>query len=336
MLNHDDEQSKPSSKAIGARFSFTRMFSAGIVWLLIALGLTGSLVTLASFGAAWDWRLDLLVNMRTQLILGAAIVVGLLAIMKRWKPAMLFSLFLLVNLADVLPLYLSNQSADSFKNEFVLVSANVWTGNNEKAKYIASVREVDADVLVFLEVDQAWANALQALSASHPYQFVEPLENNFGVALFSRYPIEDARAEYFAGDLPTVVATVRLSERDSVLIVGTHTVPPKNRSLFEYRNAELEEIAIFTSRSTIPTVVCGDFNATPWSPAFKSMVRKSNLRDARRGFGLNATWPQTAWPIKIPIDHILVSQDIVVGDFSVGPHSGSDHRMVIGELGLGR
>lgn len=78
----------------------------------------------------------------------------------------------------------------------------------------------------------------------------------------------------------------------------------------------------------------GDFNMTPWSPKFRQLVADSHLRDTVRGFGLQPTWPAGAPQFWIPIDHVLVSPDILVVDRRVGPDLGSDHYPVIVDIQL--
>jgi endonuclease/exonuclease/phosphatase (EEP) superfamily protein YafD len=56
------------------------------------------------------------------------------------------------------------------------------------------------------------------------------------------------------------------------------------------------------------------------------------LRDTRAGFGIQASWPTQIPPLGIPLDHCLVSPELVVLDRRLGPAVGSDHRPVILEL----
>ncbi len=72
--------------------------------------------------------------------------------------------------------------------------------------------------------------------------------------------------------------------------------------------------------------------STPWSPHFRRLLRDSELRDVARGRGLSPTWYPTPLPLGIPIDHVLVSDEIGVAQREVGPDLGSDHRAVRVEL----
>jgi len=79
-----------------------------------------------------------------------------------------------------------------------------------------------------------------------------------------------------------------------------------------------------------PRLITGDFNLTPWSPWFDKICQTSQTSDAATGFGVATTWqvfPTLIGGLKI--DHTLVSDDIGVVDFRVGPDIGSDHRPTI-------
>jgi len=81
-----------------------------------------------------------------------------------------------------------------------------------------------------------------------------------------------------------------------------------------------------------PLVLAGDLNTTPFSGVFTRFVRDSGLRDSNLGFGISPTWMRkTPW-FAIPLDHVLVSDDLLVYDRRLGPACGSDHNPVIVEL----
>ncbi|MEG4204312.1 hypothetical protein QUA20_10330 [Microcoleus sp. Pol7_A1] len=45
-----------------------------------------------------------------------------------------------------------------------------------------------------------------------------------------------------------------------------------------------------------------------WSPFYKNMVKTENLRNARSGFGILATWPTFMSLAYIAIDRFLLSK----------------------------
>jgi hypothetical protein len=81
--------------------------------------------------------------------------------------------------------------------------------------------------------------------------------------------------------------------------------------------------------SRLPTVVAGDLNATPWSPAFNEL----DDLGLRRATGLAPTWPSALHGISgIPVDHVPASRHWRLVASGREPDLGSDHRPVIARL----
>lgn len=85
----------------------------------------------------------------------------------------------------------------------------------------------------------------------------------------------------------------------------------------------------------LPLVICGDFNASPWSGVYRKLSR--DLRDVQQGRAQHrATWP--AWLPFWRIDHMFVSPDIAVRDARVlrdgFSRQASDHLPLVAELAI--
>jgi endonuclease/exonuclease/phosphatase (EEP) superfamily protein YafD len=70
---------------------------------------------------------------------------------------------------------------------------------------------------------------------------------------------------------------------------------------------------------SMPLIVAGDLNATPWSSAFAVAARHG----LDRASGLAPTWPRRH--VGIPIDHVLADTHWRRGEAQRGPDIGSDH-----------
>lgn len=89
------------------------------------------------------------------------------------------------------------------------------------------------------------------------------------------------------------------------------------------RNIKLGEISTNSLQSGMPTIIAGDFNASPWSSAFAGS-------ELKRATGLASTWPSGLFGIAV--DQVLASEQWHVYDFYVGSDTGSDHLPVIATL----
>ena len=83
---------------------------------------------------------------------------------------------------------------------------------------------------------------------------------------------------------------------------------------------------------------------TMWSPYYRLLVRKTGLRNTRKGFGILPTWPTKGtyqilpgWLtslFRIPIDHCLISHGLDTSNIYTGSSTGSDHKPLIVDLHL--
>lgn len=215
-----------------------------------------------------------------------------------------------------------------------LVALNVHTGNARHDLVEAFLRASEADLVLLTEVDDRWLTQLAGLTNRWPHQLRQPRDDNFGIALFSRWPWTEARIITLGeAELPSLEARIVRGGR-RLWVIGTHPLPPGNPAQSAARDDQLAAIARRAAELEGPRVLAGDLNATPWSPVFRRIEQRSGLRDTLRGRGYQASWP-AAFPLfGIPLDHALVSSDVRVLDRRLGPRVGSDHRPLLLELSL--
>jgi endonuclease/exonuclease/phosphatase (EEP) superfamily protein YafD len=126
----------------------------------------------------------------------------------------------------------------------------------------------------------------------------------------------------------------------AVVVYVLHPSSPRSPAQWETRNTYLDIVAraIAAEPPGTPVVAMGDFNTPTWSPFFQSFLKTSGLVDAA-----GSSWPATTrfarrfaklFHFGSPVDHILVSRNIEVKRFEVGPDIGSDHFPVIADLRL--
>jgi len=280
---------------------------------------------LLGFLSGMWWRFELLSHFRVQyaIVLGALTIPFLVA--RRFRFAAVPGACALINIALILPLYFGPSNAEADGPKLRILSANVLTSNASHERVIRLIHESEADVVFLMEVNERWVRALDPLQSEYPHWHARPREDNFGVAFLSRVPLAEAEIMPSPkGRVPFV--RVRLErEGRTVTLFGLHTLPPVSRRAAGIRNEQMAEAALHVREGNDPVIVVGDLNMTSWSPAFRRFVRDTGLRDSRRGFGVQPTWPAFNPVLRVPIDHCLVSAKIVVRDRQVGPAVGSDH-----------
>ncbi len=210
---------------------------------------------------------------------------------------------------------------------------NVNQDNQAHEKLHRFVSFANPDLIVLLEVNRDWMSSLRPLLEHYPYNTSEP-NGTGGIALLSRIPFDEATIEIIGKiGLPSVIARFAI-DGQKLTLIGTHPRPPTSWTRAKSRNHQLAELAEFVSARQEPVILLGDLNVTPWSPFFRDLLRSTGLRDSREGFGLHPTWPTSFPPLWIPIDHVLVSSNIVVHNREVGPDLGSDHYPVVLDFAL--
>ncbi len=297
--------------------------------LIIWLGLVGLASGLGLLARLW-WPLELFAHFRVQYLgLSVALAVGLTAL-GRYRTAGLAVGLAAFNLLWVAPAWLAQRPAPG-ETQLRLVEINLNSQNTEHARVAEFLRAADADLVLLIEVNERWLAALEPVASGYPHRIARPRVDNFGLALWTRLPVDRLEMVHLGSGLPSAVADLR-PPQGPLTLVGTHPPPPAGGSLAEERDRQLEAVAQRLSASRGERVLLGDLNLTSWSPVFDDLLAASGLVDSRRGFGLQATWPTWFWPLSIAIDHCLVSGGLRVVDRRVGPEVGSDHRPIVVDL----
>jgi endonuclease/exonuclease/phosphatase family metal-dependent hydrolase len=161
---------------------------------------------------------------------------------------------------------------------------------------------------------------------------------DFGNAVLSRHAfdlVSEGTLPRRGGEARAVQwVKVRTPQRD-FHVMNTHLSP-----WFWERHAQIRALLgtewMIRAGTALPLVVCGDFNATPLSPVYRSLEK--GLHDAQVEAGRTAgTWP-SQFPF-LRIDHLFVSPDLPVISCRVASDSlarlASDHLPVVAEIELG-
>jgi len=297
----------------------------------LALVLAG-IATIAGFFGRSHWRLELLGHFRVQYFWALTTACALLLLIRRWFAGSIAAILAIINLSLIAPLYFGSDDLAGATPGLKLLSLNVHFLNRDFQPTLDLIADEQPDVILLMEITPDWVENLKSLDALYPHKHVMPSHQTDGMALFSRHPIGKLDVERCPGiNLPTIIAGIDLPS-GPVTVVGTHPASPGSAGLFEARNIQLAMVADWAAERSGPVVLVGDLNCTSWSPYFSDLVSASGLRDTRFGYGVEATWPWLPLPLRIPIDHCLVSPHFSVVTRRVGPEVGSDHRPIVVEL----
>jgi len=234
---------------------------------------------------------------------------------------------------------------------------NIQAGAGNLAGTIDAIRVLNADIVGLEEVDSHWSS--RSGFADQPAQLSAALgmgvrfapiyslpaasdgqpRREFGVALLSRYPIVEFRNDTITRlstqdsvavprPMPGLVDAVIDVRGQRVRVFVTHLDYRADPSVRARQSAEMRALI---DRSSEPTIVLGDLNATPGAAELRPLLER--VRDswpADSGAGL--TYPANQ-PAK-RIDYVLLSPQLRVISESVPGTLASDHRPVVAELAL--
>lgn len=218
-----------------------------------------------------------------------------------------------------------------------LLISNVQMTNRNARVLRRLIGEHDPDIVLTVETDAWWEKALEELERSRPYVVKQVQDNTYGMLLYSRLELKDARIEFLVeDDIPSIHTLVMLRSGAEVELHCLHPRPPapQESDRTTERDAELLIIAKQLKDKDARAIVAGDLNDVAWSRTNGLFQSISGLLDPRVGRGFfhtfNANWPF----IRFPLDHVFSSRHFRLVEFKRLPHCGSDHFPVFVKLSL--
>lgn len=209
-----------------------------------------------------------------------------------------------------------------------LFIGNVYQYNKKAKEYIRMIRSKDPDVVMLVETDKWWASELEPLYKKYPHQLLVPLENTYGMMLFSKLKLHEGKVKYLVEkDIPSVHAKIELPSGDMVRFYGLHPTPPvpnENPRSTE-RDKEILLVGKEAKKSKLPVIVAGDLNDVAWSYTTELFSKISGLLDPRKGRGFFNTFHAKYLFLRFPLDHVFCSNDFTLIDIRKMPNCGSDH-----------
>lgn len=226
-------------------------------------------------------------------------------------------------------------AAEDAGDRIRIMTANVLKPNRDAGRLLALVRDFAPQVLVTLESDAWWESALSELERDYPYTIRCPLDNLYGMHVWSRWALRDSRIEYLVEpDVPSMHAALELPSGAQVRMHFLHPAPPsptENEASAE-RDAELVMVARNIAGSDQPIIVTGDLNDVAWSQTTRLFRKLSGLLDPRVGRGMFNTFHAGHVLLRWPLDHLYHSDHFTLGLMRRLPPFGSDHFALLTEL----
>ena len=287
---------------------------------ILALGLIAFILMLL-WDAPWDWVRE-------------AILIGLIA-------AVAYQLKMVLPYTFVWKKQVKTVTKTELQSErqISLIVSNVLTPNTQYHLLLQQIHQHQPDLILTLESDAHWQQALNVLEDDYPYRVAVPLDNLYGMHLYSRLALKDIEVKFILSDeIPSIHATVILRSGQPVQLYCLHPKPPSPTEAKDstLRDAELLIVGDQIKDLDESCIVMGDLNDVAWSRTTRLFQRISGLLDPRVGRHFvntfHADYPLLRWSL----DHVFHSTDFALVQMQRLSHIGSDHFPVYVVLQTGR
>ena len=292
--------------------------------LLLSAALALLLASLTPWLPAWRNHLvDLPSHFPVQYVIGALLLFPASLFFHAPLAAATFAIAFCLNFFQLMP-FLPRAPAAPAGKTFKILQSNVLKSNKDAESLRRLIEAEKPDIIACAEVTPLFAKMLDGLD--YPHRLITPGVRDYGMAVLSRLPFSKMEKLNFGG--ARTEALIFRFEFDGRTIDAASLHPFTPLHNLRSRDDEFAALAErFGAEKPERLILMGDFNATPWCPAMKRLTKTLGLRYARQGFGVRASWPSILpFPfLRLPIDHVLVSANLGVAGFRLGPFIGSDH-----------
>lgn len=278
------------------------------------------------------WTVRVFDFIRLQLLFMASLVL-LLGLIFTWGDnyfylnLILGLLAIAINFYFIFPFIGIDKSFNN-ENQLKLLSYNVLQKNEEYGKFLSLVEELAPNIILTMESNKAWDEALKELDKNYPTYRKIPLENTYGMHFWTNLETEGIEVHYFLSDERPLIEA-KLKDRNGTVFKfwGVHPPPPSPtvEKTAKKKNSELMILAKKIANDKTPCIVGGDFNNVCWSKIAKLFANTSGLSDARFKRGLKSTFPGKYKFLSFPLDLVYHSKEVRINRIKTQKFIGSDH-----------
>ena len=282
------------------------------------------------------------------LVLGIIAWIGMLLFgaewqLTQWLLFIVLSITLLFQLRMVLPYTIlwkkevekARITATSSDDQLKIMVSNVLGPNNQTQKLVDLVNKEQPDILITLETDKKWQQALSVIEPDYPYTVKVPLDNLYGMHLYSKLELIDPEVKYLMiDDIPSIHTQLRLRNDSVIWLYCLHPMPPSPTEADKSttRDAELLMVGRHIKEHNQKAILAGDLNDVAWSKTTRRFQRISGLLDPRIGRHFINTFHVDYPFLRWALDHIFHSACFTLVDMKRLPSIGSDHFPVLTTL----
>lgn len=248
-----------------------------------------------------------------------------------WVLVVALGISMIYQFIKVIPyssLYPRKKSNHTSNGKVSILAGNVLQTNNQYSDFILEINRFNPDLVLVMETNKDWENSLSEIEKQYPYSVKVPLENFYGMHLYSKVELENIEVKFqIEEDKPSIFFEYPLEDNPPIFFCCLHPAPPsptENETAKE-RNAELLLTGKQIRNKEMPAVVCGDMNDVVWSRTTRLFKKVTGMIDPRVGRGFFSTYNAKYFFLRFPLDHLFHTKDLFVGKMVRSNSFGSDH-----------
>ncbi|MFK7802006.1 MAG: endonuclease/exonuclease/phosphatase family protein [Anaerolineae bacterium] len=305
-------------------------------FLRLVVSVLSVYVLFASLGRLL-WVSDLLAIYLDYVVVLLLIAVGFAIWRKLWPFAGIGLIFCVWGAINIFSFTSAPLSADQPANLRLMVY-NVYYNNQDVEAVQAEIKRLNPDLLYLMEYPSEANRVMRLdLDADYPYQFIEPSRRTMGTAFYSKYPITSETLHRFQETRIPIFEIELMVNGETVVFVGGHPWPPLPQWGETHREQLADIIDVATAvrleRPTVSLIVGGDFNTPPTAYMLDLLTEQADVAQVRNRFDYRKTFFSPS-VMGTPIDHVFVSDQLTVADYSFGELAGSDHRPLVVDFSM--
>lgn len=228
--------------------------------------------------------------------------------------------------SDEIPAETKAEKREIIKTDFSVLHFNVKERNKNILSVAESAIQSDADIVSLQELHAtSLATIDSVMRKKYPYVLSDVSVKGFGMAVYSKFPIENGEAKKLQ-DYVFLTGNVKV-ESKTVHFISATTSTPTNEKDYALQIKQFKFLTDYINSLDSAILVMGDMNSVPWSEQIKNFMAHTKLEDSRKD--LSATYPAQS-PFQIPIDYIFHSKMLDCKKFTTVTGSTSNHLGLIG------
>lgn len=232
-------------------------------------------------------------------------------------------------------LFPKRRSHASTDGHVSILAGNVLQTNSCYPDFLNEIKHFDPDLVLTMESNKDWENCLSEIEKDYPFTIKVPLENFYGMHLYSKKKLENVEVKYqIEDDKPSIFFDFPTEGNPSIFFCCLHPAPPSptENDTSKERDAELMLTGKLIRDLDKPTIVCGDMNDVVWSRTTRLFKKMTGMIDPRVGRGFFSTFHADYFFLRFPLDHLFHTKDLYVGKMIRSKNFGSDHYAMYYEI----